>query len=569
MRISSLRLILAPEKSFYALAIIYGVAVGILTLSIPISVQVLISTVANTAQAEPVLILAVALLVLLAFSALFMALQYYALELFERRFFARITSEIVLRFVYARYSHLESINRDEMANRYFDIMTVQKNMPILLTGGIALFLQTLVGFLVTSFYHPLLLVFNLAVVVVGALIWRVMHRGAKESALALSHAKYDMAGWLEELARANSFFKSHRNIQHALDRSEELTHHYVDEHKRHFVYTFGQLVGFLVLYALSSATLLGLGGFLVINGELTLGQLVAAELILSAIFVGITRLGYYLRSYYEVRAAARKIAVFFDISLETVRGDERIDCSSSEVVMRGVRSRYRGDDLTLNLTVPSGSHVLVATTSASLAKHFADLLQRFREPESGTMSIGGVDLSDVDVQRLRDEIAVVDSPTVLERSIAEYLALADPEASRARIREVLAQVGLAEEIRKIEGGLDRQLTPNGYPLSVSETMRLKLAYALLTRPRVIVLSHLFDVVGHQKRLEIFEAIRSLPDVTVLYFSNRRDIDCFDRFLFFSDSSQTYVDDLEELQGVESAQWTRAAAAARIVETGGR
>ena len=82
MRVSPLRLILAPERSVYALAVIYGAAIGILTLSIPISVQVLISTVANTAQAEPVVILAIALLVLLAFSALFMALQYFALELF-------------------------------------------------------------------------------------------------------------------------------------------------------------------------------------------------------------------------------------------------------------------------------------------------------------------------------------------------------------------------------------------------------------------------------------------------------------------------------------------------------
>ena len=179
------------------------------------------------------------------------------------------------------------------------------------------------------------------------------------------------------------------------------------------------------------------------------------QLILSAIFVGLTRLGYYLRSYYEMSAAVKKIAVFFDISLETVRGDERLACSSSELVVRGVRSRYRGEDLTLNLTVPSGSHVLVAATDAALAKHFADLLQRFREPEAGTISIGGVDLTDVDSQRLRDEIAVVDSPAVLERSIAEYLALADPEASRAKIRGVLAQVGLADVVEKIEGGLDR------------------------------------------------------------------------------------------------------------------
>ncbi len=569
MRISPLRLILAPERSFYALAVIYGVAIGILTLSIPISVQVLISTVANTAQPEPVVILATALLVLLAFSAVFMALQYFALELFERRFFARVTSEIVMRFVYARYSHVESINRDELANRYFDIMTVQKNIPILLTGGISLFLQTLVGFIVTSFYHPLLLAFNLAVVGAAVLIGMFLHRGAKESALALSHAKYDMAGWLEELARANNFFKSHRNIEHALGRSEQLSHRYVERHKRHFFYTFGQLIGFLVLYAIASAALLGLGGWLVISGELTLGQLVAAELILSAIFVGLTRLGYYLRSYYEIRAAVSKISVFFDIALETVRGDQQLDCASSELVVEGVRSRYRGQDLTLNLTVPSGSHVLAAASATSLTKQFADMLQRFRDPEAGTISIGGVDLTDVDAQRLRNEIAVVDSPDVLERSIAEYLALADPEASRARIREMVALVGLADEVQKIEGGLDRRLTPSGYPLSVSETMRLKVAYALLCRPRILVLGPLFDVVGHQKRLQVLDAIRQFPDLTLIYFSNRRDLDRFDRFLFFSATEQVYARDLEELQRMESEHWGDEVAPQQLVETAGR
>ncbi len=402
----------------------------------------------------------------------------------------------------------------------------------------------------------------------AALIGLVLHRGAKESAVALSHAKYDMAGWLEELARANSFFKSHRNIEHALDRSEQLSHNYVEEHKRHFFYTFGQLIGFLALYAIASAALLGLGGWLVISGELTLGQLVAAELILSAIFVGLTRLGYYLRSYYEMRAAVKKVAVFFDISLETVRGDQRLDCTSSELVVEGVRSSYRGEDLTLTLTVPSGSHVLAAVSAASLAKQFTDIVQRFRDPEAGTLSIGGVNLADVDAQRLRDEILVVDSPLLLERSIAEYLALADPDAPRARIREAVAQVGLADVVQKIEGGLDRRLTPSGYPLSVSETMRLKVAYALLCRPRVLVLGPLFDVVGHQKRLQVLEAIRELPDLTLIYFSNRRDLDCFDRFLYFTANEQIYVRDLDHLQSTESAQWS-GAEPPRPIETVGR
>ncbi|MFT5441375.1 MAG: putative ABC transport system ATP-binding protein, partial [Myxococcota bacterium] len=336
---SPLRLILAPEKGFYALVVIYGVVISILTLSIPISVQLLISTVANTAQAEPVLILAGALFALLAFSALFRALQEFALELFERRFFARVTSEIVMRLIYARYSDLEQRNREEMVNRYFDIMTVQKTLPVLLTGGVSLILQTGVGFLITSSYHPLFLIFNLVVIAIAAGIWLVMHRGARDSAVAISQAKYEMGSWLEQLARTNSLFKSHRTIDLALERSEALSKQYIDERKRHFYFTFGQLLGFLTLYALASAALLGLGGALVIRGQLTLGQLVAAELILSAIFVGLTRLGYYLHSYYQLRAATKKIAVFFDLELENSDGDTEAVCTSSELVFRGVRAR--------------------------------------------------------------------------------------------------------------------------------------------------------------------------------------------------------------------------------------
>ena len=66
-----------------------------------------------------------------------------------------------------------------------------------------------------------------------------------------------------------------------------------------------------------------------------------------------------------------------------------------------------------------------------------------------------------------------------------------------------------------------------------------------------------------------EAIRGVPDLTPLYFSNRRDLDCFDRFLFLSATRQEYVRDLQELQRVEGAQWTRAATPPRVLETGGR
>jgi len=88
-------------------------------------------------------------------------------------------------------------------------------------------------------------------------------------------------------------------------------------------------------------------------------------------------------------------------------------------------------------------------------------------------------------------------------------------------------------------------------------MRLKLAYALLCEPRVIVLSPLFDVVGHRWREHIFESLRKDESLTLVYFSYRRDLECFDQFLFFEPTAQRYVAGIEALQKAEADSWAIA------------
>ena len=180
------QLILAPERQFYYLILVYGVAVSALTLALPLSVQVLISTVSNTALLRPVVVLALLLFALLALSATFAAIQVYLMEMFERRFFTRIVSEVSLRLIYALPAHMNALNRDELVNRYFDIMTVQKSLPPLLVGGIGTILQIAVGMTLTSFYHPVFLFFNIVTLVLAYIVCRIPHRGASRSSLALS-----------------------------------------------------------------------------------------------------------------------------------------------------------------------------------------------------------------------------------------------------------------------------------------------------------------------------------------------------------------------------------------------
>lgn len=552
---SLVRSLLGPERDLYGLLLVYGLAVSALTLAVPLSVQVLISTVANTALLQSVLVLSAILFVLLLLSGLFVAAQTYVMELFERRFFARVVSAVSLRLIYARSAFMETINRDELVNRYFDIMTVQKSLPALLTGGLSLLLQAVVGITLTSFYHPAFLLFNLLLILVCYLVYRVLDSAAARTAVAMSAAKYDCAKWLEDLSRSNSFFKATRTTEWALERTVRLRDAYLARHRSHFHFAFAQVVGYLAIYAGASAALLGVGGWLVIEGQLTVGQLVAAELILSAIFASLTRLGYYLELYYELYAALSKLSQLFSMPVEDIRGDHTLDDWRGGVRCKDVHLALPGGPWQLDFELPAGAKVAVLARSHSQIKAFTDLLLGHRRPDRGSVLLDGHEVSEADPLTLRDLVHVIDGTTLPECSVAEFLEIAAPGVTRARMREVVEIVGLGHEVHALPDGLDQVLTPYGHPLSFAGMVKLKIAHALLAQPRMLVLTPLFDSVSLAPRSSILRHLASLPALTVLCFSTRREVDQFDQFLLWD------FDHLEQLPDAAELE-RRAALAAR-------
>lgn len=292
------RRIVRPEKAFYQAVIVYGIAISLLTLAVPLSVQILINSVANTALAQSIAVVVIMLGVLLAFYSALSALQIYVMELFERRFFTRVASELAA--LRLRNPHAQA---QTPFNRFFEVIHIQKSIPSLMIGGYSLFLQTVVGLVVVSFYHPFLLVFTLVLILACLTAWRLRHRGAMAGAIAVSKQKYVVADWLRQVEHAPTAAK---RIEEAT-RAEHLTAGYISARQKFFRYSFAQTLMFLVIYVLASVGLLGIGGMLVIRGQLSLGQLVAAELILSAILLGLSKLGYYLVLFYEISAAALKL----------------------------------------------------------------------------------------------------------------------------------------------------------------------------------------------------------------------------------------------------------------------
>lgn len=549
--------ILGAERSFFWLTIVYGLGIAMLSLVTPISVQVLINSIANTALPVPLFTLAIVMFLLLVISALLAVLRNHLMELYRRRFGARLIADITLRAINADNPDFADSQRISLFNRYFELVAVQKSVPTLLIGAFALILQGLVGFVVTSFYHPVFLAFNLVVIFLVVLAFLVWGKGAMLTSIELSHKKYAASEWLESVGASDGFYKTSEHRAYAIARSEAAAASYVKAHARHYGYTLPQTVALYLIYALASAGLLALGGWLVIQQQLSIGQLVAAELILSGVFLGIAQLSGYLDDFYKLVASVEELALLYSIPQEPAaptRGlrllpSRRADTpvKAGDLQFSNVSLKLPSGACQLDFTVPGGS-LLVVQGPANMERRIANLLKRQTRADTGLIALGDVDICSLDALLLRTEITVLNRPNIVEVSIEDYLKLADPDADPAEMLAAIRTVGLESRIASLPDGLQTVMSFTGYPLSVAKTMQIKLAAALLSRPKVLVLSPLYDMVPVKWMNRVLDQLRG-GDTTVLYFSNRPEEIRPDAYLWIGRNEQQIVSDWDSFQSL--------------------
>lgn len=538
--------ILGPEKSFYWLAAIYSIATSVLTLAVPLSVQVLIATVSNTALLQPVVVLALILFALLGMYGALYVVQAHLMDRFERRFFARYTQEIVLRSVHSAVAAGRRMNREELANRFFEIVSVQRNVPTIVLNGSAILMQAIVGIIVVSGYHPAFVVFSAVLLVMVWLIWKIWVSRAIHSKVYASKAKFKVARWLEELARVHPSFQSTRTIRYATREAEALIAGYASAHRKHFGHKLAQTVGYFGLYAVASAALLGVGGWLVIINELTLGQLVAAELIFAAVFYSLTRLPALLDNYYELCAAVDKLGEFLELELEDATDGEPVPEGAVSLRLDGASIAVGDGTARFDFTVPAGRKVFVNCEDDELRDALLAMLRRHRTPLSGRLQLGPAEIGDIHLHQLREAVLVVDSTEPLERSIAENLGLGDSSVTRSAMREVLDVLGLSAAVDRLPNGLDTVLARCGDPLTPEQMLLLRIASALLDRPRLLIVTPVADRLSLAQRQAVLDAVRRQPDLTYLQFSRRADIIGFDAALDITATRQRWFDDVRSL-----------------------
>ncbi len=491
-----LRRILATERNQLWIALIYSLAIGLLTLVVPIATQSLVNTIAFGNLLQPLVILTLVVVAGLGVSTIFQSMRVYLVEIIQRRVFVRVASESVGRLLRVRGDAFDSHHGPELVNRFFDVVTVQKSAAMLLIEGLSVAMQTVIGMLLLAVYHPWLLAFDLLLVAAILFVLFPLGAGAVPTAIRESKAKYELVAWLEEIARHTVTFKSEAGARFAFDRTDQLVASYLGYRGKHFRIVLRQILGSLGLQALASASLLGVGGWLVMQRQLTLGQLVASELVVALVVSGFSKFGKHLEVFYDLLAAIDKLGHIQDLPSES-SGKETLPPASqgAGVVFRQVVFGYAGAQPVLNganFVAEPGTRTGIVAHSGSGKSTALNLIYGLLQPQGGAIEIDGFDLRHLSKADLRSQVLLLRHSEIFHGSILDNVRLGAQEKNHAEVREALEQAGILEDILRLPGGLDCELATGGLPLSAGQTVQLMFARAFLMRPRLLIVDELMD-----------------------------------------------------------------------------
>jgi ABC-type bacteriocin/lantibiotic exporter with double-glycine peptidase domain len=521
------RQLLELDREDIAVIIIYGVALGLLSLAVPIAVQSLVNTVAFGSLFQPLVVLTVLLAIALIGSAVLRALQVRVAEMLQRRLFVRIVAEISGRLPRVSARAMRAANGPELLNRFFDVFTTQKSVASLLLGGIDALLIALVGLIVLAFYHPALLAFDIVLIIGAVIVLIPLGKGGTTTSVAESKAKYEVAGWLEEMARHPLSFKIAGGEEFARSRAESLAGTYLEKRDRHFRIVFRQLLGALIIEVVASVALLAVGGILVIERQLSIGQLVAAELIVTAVVASIAKLGGKVEIFYDLVAAVDKLGEIFDLPLERSGGESPPPShrDRGELVLRDVALDVGGEAPVgpVSLELQPGEWTAISGAPERVTTSLVDAVFGLAAPVSGTIEIDGLDYRDLALHEIRSRVALVRDIEILPGCIGDNLRAADPDLSAEEAWTALRRVGLEEVVKDTARGLETDLLSDGSPLSRSQTLQLTVARALAGHPSVLVLDRTLDQIAPTDRLRLLESLRSMHDVSVLLITEELEL----------------------------------------------
>ncbi len=503
--------LLSLEKKDILQITYYAIFSGFMALTLPLGIQAIINLIQGAQISTSWVVLVILVTLGVAFNGALQLMQLRIIESLQQKIFTRASFELSYRFPKIKMEALRAYYPPELANRFFDTLTIQKGLSKILIDAPAALLQILFALILLSFYHPFFIVFGFMLLALIYTVFKYTAVKGLESSLEESKHKYRVAHWIQEVARSIVSFKLSGKTQLALDKNDHLVKDYLNAREKHFkvlVLQFIQMIGFKVLV---TAGLLLIGGALVLNQEMNIGQFVAAEIIIILVISSVEKLILGLESFYDVLTSLEKLGQVVDKELESQKGDTISAETSFNLILSKVFYSVPDRDTPIlsdiNLEISNQCRILVRGESGSGKSSLLRLLAGIIDPTSGRIFINDSALSSLHLNSYRALLGLsLSEETPFEGTIRENVSFNNLEVTDQRIRAVFNEIGLKEFLKDQPNGLDTYLKPEGKQIAYTVAKKIILARAIIKNPKLLILEDPLDQFSMEEAASIITYI---------------------------------------------------------------
>ncbi len=518
--------LLTLERKDLIVILLLTIAIGILNLATPLAVQTLVNVVTMGGVIKPLIVVSIILFVLLMLSGLIYVVEFIVVEYIQRRVFSDNVVEITKQILKIDLRVSEEHYPAELMNRYFELSSVQKSVYSLITVGLTAILHALIGSLVLVIYSIYFTVVVLLLLVVTWFIVRVLGSQAINTAVAESYAKYHTGAWLENIANNSNLFKFSGGENYAINGSDKLIVKYLQHRQSHFSILLKQNIVTVIVYALAGTVMLGIGGWLVMQAQINLGQFVAAELIIFTVLGSFSSFVRQLSNYYELVAGLDKLEVVKTMRTELTGKHHFDEDRALSVKLQALSYQFNENNQPIQdftLEIVAGEKLALFADSGTGKTTLAELITGLRLPTEGRLLINDIDLRLCHLPSLRKKMNLIRRIEIQQTSILDNLQLNNPDIKLEQINSLLKQLNLLDTILDLPKGFDTVLTVMGTPLSTVQVKLLVIARAILQSPKLLILDGLLDEIDAASLEQVNQILLNMADCTVIVMTRSHDI----------------------------------------------
>lgn len=518
--------LLKLEKKEITSVYFYAILSGLVQLTLPLGVQSIIGLVMGTTMVTSIYILIGVVVIGVLMVGLMQINQMKVIEKIQQRIFTRYAFSFADTIPQLKLNQTNDYYLPEKANRFFETITLQKGLSKILLDMPIASIQIVFGLILLSFYHTVFIMLGLVLLLVLWLMLRYTGMYGLKTSLQESTYKYDVAGWLEELARVILPFKFSNQNQFNLSRVDKNISNYLGARTSHFkvlLFQYKILVAFKVIV---TACLLAVGTYLVIKQQLNIGEFIAAEIVILTVIGAVEKLISSLDSVYDVITGIEKLATVTELETEksgtlNLTPNQGLAISFKDVSYEYVPGKTALTNI--NLNIPANAKVGIWGDDGSGKSTLIKLMASCYQDYNGQILVNGIPMSNYKLQALRNEISIcLNTNDLFLGTVLENISMGDIEIKPEKIMQLATQLGMQDLLQDFAHGFDSLIDPTGKKLSESTTKKLLLLRALSSPKPLIVLSEPWSGLNEMYKQNIINYMHKLTHSTVIVVTADKD-----------------------------------------------